>query len=138
MIEDRVSRAGLGLDCAGGRLVSLVLPMRRIFVSLAAALMFAGVALLPAPRARAFSLSSLLHSDAGHRHIAIIHVADLVAIKHNPDAHAIIYDVNLLDVREKYGVIPGAILLPSASHYAIDSLPADHKARLVFYCTNLH
>ncbi|AKU93251.1 rhodanese-like domain-containing protein [Vulgatibacter incomptus] len=50
---------------------------------------------------------------------------------------ATIFDVNNADVRSKMGVIPGAILLSSASQYdTAKELPADKNAKLVFYCAN--
>jgi hypothetical protein len=114
--------------------------MRLKLVALLALTLLAGLAMMPASRARAFSLSSLLnnHEDENDN-IKKIHVADLVALMHDPDAHVIIYDVNLDDTRAKYGVIPGAKLLNSPDKYDIaKTLPADKNAKLVFYCTNLH
>lgn len=100
----------------------------------------AQLALLPLPPAHALSLSTLLgnHEDENNS-IKKIHVADLVALMHDPDAHVIIYDANSENVRSKYGVIPGAKLLSSADQYDVAAmLPADKHAKLVFYCTNTH
>jgi hypothetical protein len=100
--------------------------------------MLAGIALMPVAPACALSLSSLIGNSSEPDSIKKIHVAELVALMHNPRAHVIIYDVNLHDVRAKYGVIPGARLLSSADGYDLSELPADKHAKLVFYCTNLH
>jgi len=45
-------------------------------------------------------------------------------------------DVNTEEVREEYGLLPGAILLPSASAYEAAMLPEDKGRKLVFYCFN--
>jgi hypothetical protein len=114
--------------------------MRLKLVALSAFALLAGLALMPASPARAFSLSSLLnnHEDENDN-IKKIHVAELVALMHDPDAHVIIYDANLDDTRAKYGVIPGAKLLYSPDKYDVAAtLPADKNAKLVFYCTNPH
>jgi hypothetical protein len=114
--------------------------MRLKLVALSAFGLLAGLALvLPSP-ARALSLSSLLgnHEDVNDN-IKKIHVADLVALMHNPDSHVIIYDANSENVRSEYGVIPGAKLLSSSDQYDVAAtLPADKHAKLVFYCTNTH
>jgi rhodanese-related sulfurtransferase len=101
--------------------------------------LFAALAVVPAAPAHAFSLASLLGNHTDQNNIKKIHVAELVALMHDPDAHVIIYDANLQDVRAKYGIIPGAKLLSSSDAYNVAAtLPADKNARLVFYCTNLH
>ncbi len=114
--------------------------MRLKLVALAALALLAGFALMPASPARAFSLASLLgnHEDENDN-IRKIHVAELIVLMHDPDAHVIIYDANPQDVRSQYGVIPGAKLLSSSDKYDVAAaLPADKNAKLVFYCTNLH
>lgn len=112
--------------------------MRRASVAVAATI-FAGLALAVVPPARAFSLFSLLHNDDRNYDIKIIHVPELVALMHDRNAHVIIYDANIQDIRQSYGIIPGAKLLSSADDYDIAStLPADQHAKLVFYCTDLH
>lgn len=46
-------------------------------------------------------------------------------------------DSNRQQTREKYGVIPGAILLTSSTEYdASKELPKDKQTSLVFYCAN--
>jgi rhodanese-related sulfurtransferase len=47
---------------------------------------------------------------------------------------AVIVDANGKDTRDKYGVIPGAVLLSSSSEYALSELPAKKDSSLVFYC----
>ncbi|HUY18641.1 MAG TPA: rhodanese-like domain-containing protein [Candidatus Binataceae bacterium] len=99
----------------------------------------AALAVAPAAPAHAFSLDTLLGNHTDQNNIKKIHVAELVALMHDPDAHVIIYDANLADVRSQYGIIPGAKLLSSSDAYNVAAtLPADRNARLVFYCTNLH
>ncbi len=41
-------------------------------------------------------------------------------------------DVNGTSTREKYGIVPGAVLLAGSD--AIDGLPDDKASKLVFYC----
>jgi rhodanese-related sulfurtransferase len=46
-----------------------------------------------------------------------------------------ICDANSADTRERYGVIPGAVLLSNYRDYEpVTELPADTGAKLVFYC----
>ena len=45
-------------------------------------------------------------------------------------------DANGAKTRTTEGVIPGAVLLTSSSSYAVNELPGDKSARLVFYCAN--
>jgi rhodanese-related sulfurtransferase len=47
-----------------------------------------------------------------------------------------LYDANGDGTRREYGVIPGAVLLPSSRDYALGLLPASKAARLVFYCAS--
>lgn len=114
--------------------------MRLKLITLSAVVLLAGFVFVSAAPARAFSLATLLgnHEDENNN-IKKIHVADLVALMHDADAHVIIYDANSENVRSEYGVIPGAKLLSSSDHYDVAAtLPADKHAKLVFYCTNLH
>ncbi len=67
----------------------------------------------------------------------IIHVADLAALMAR--GNVMVFDANPPDVRAEEGVIPGAHLLPSASHYDVAKvLPAVKTTKLVFYCHNTH
>ena len=47
-----------------------------------------------------------------------------------------IYDANGKTTRAEYGVIPGAILLPSSDDYSLRLLPSDKAEKLVFYCAS--
>jgi rhodanese-related sulfurtransferase len=50
---------------------------------------------------------------------------------------AVIVDANSAETRQKYGVIPGAVLLTHYADYdATRELPSDRSAKLVFYCAN--
>jgi len=69
----------------------------------------------------------------------LIHVADLKAmldVGASEGTH--VYDANGPETREKYGVIPGAILLTSDNDYDLSILPANKTSKLVFYCANTH
>jgi len=67
----------------------------------------------------------------------IIHVADLSTLM--AQGNVMIFDANPPDVRTDEGVIPGAHMLASASHYDVATvLPADKTTKLVFYCHNTH
>jgi rhodanese-related sulfurtransferase len=47
----------------------------------------------------------------------------------------VLCDANTAETREKFGVIPGAILLSSYRDYDVESeLPSDLGRKLVFYC----
>ncbi|HZA14260.1 MAG TPA: rhodanese-like domain-containing protein [Myxococcaceae bacterium] len=45
-------------------------------------------------------------------------------------------DANSIEIRAKYGVIPGATLLSNFTEYQTAELPKDKDAKLVFYCAN--
>jgi len=45
-------------------------------------------------------------------------------------------DVNVEEVREAYGLLPGAVLLASSSGYEAALLPKEKGRKLVFYCLN--
>ena len=47
-----------------------------------------------------------------------------------------LYDANGDRTRREYGVIPGAVLLPSSREYALALLPESKTAHLVFYCAS--
>lgn len=47
-----------------------------------------------------------------------------------------VFDCNNEMTRKKYGKIPGAVLLSSASDYKLDVLPKDKAKPVVFYCAN--
>jgi hypothetical protein len=67
----------------------------------------------------------------------IIHVANLAALIAR--GNVMVFDADPSDVRAKEGVIPGAHLLASSSHYDVATeLPAIKTTKLVFYCHNTH
>jgi rhodanese-related sulfurtransferase len=52
------------------------------------------------------------------------------------DGRAVLVDANGSEVRQKWGVIPGATLLTSSSSYDAKELPSAKDKVLVFYCAN--
>jgi rhodanese-related sulfurtransferase len=66
-----------------------------------------------------------------------IKVDDLNVLIETKDAKLAIFDANDEKTRKEDGVIPGAKLLSSSSHYdTAKELPADKTSKLVFYCAN--
>jgi rhodanese-related sulfurtransferase len=59
----------------------------------------------------------------------------LVALKKDKKPVGI-FDANSQTTREKSGIIPTAVLLPSSSEYDVALLPADKATPVVFYCAN--
>ena len=43
-------------------------------------------------------------------------------------------DANNPETRDKYGILPGAVLLSKSQGYDLGELPADKSTKLVFYC----
>jgi rhodanese-related sulfurtransferase len=66
----------------------------------------------------------------------LIHVTDLKSLIAENEKNVSIYDANVPEIRQKFGVIPGAKLLSSDDKYDISVLPPDKDAKLVFYCAN--
>ena len=84
-------------------------------------------------------LNSLLGNSAEHDNFRLIRASQLAALRADPNSHVLIFDANIPSERERYGVIPGAHLLPSSDHYDVAAeLPPNKDARLVFYCANTH
>jgi hypothetical protein len=82
-------------------------------------------------------LSALLGSTHEDDHFKLIHVADLAALRADPNSHVVILDANVKDTRDKYGVIHGARLLSSYDNYDVATeLPPGRNSKLVFYCAN--
>ena len=82
-------------------------------------------------------LSALLGVNLEDSHFKLIHVADLAALRADPNSHVVILDANVADTREAYGVVPGARLLTSYDDYNVGTeLPPAKNAKLVFYCAN--
>ena len=50
------------------------------------------------------------------------------------EKRAIVVDANGPETRQKYGVVPGAVLLSDHRSYALTELPSDKSKPLVFYC----
>jgi rhodanese-related sulfurtransferase len=67
----------------------------------------------------------------------LIHVKELETLRAK-DKRTVVFDANGKSFREDYGVIPGAKMLSSPSHYANEELPEAKDTPLVFYCANSH
>jgi hypothetical protein len=115
--------------------------MRRLMTSIA---LLAAMALAGAMPARAGSgsspwdkISALLGSKHEDDKFKLINVADLAALRADPNSHVVILDANVQDTRDKWGVITGARLLSSYDSYDVATeLPPAKSAKLVFYCAN--
>jgi rhodanese-related sulfurtransferase len=68
---------------------------------------------------------------ASMQELSVEEVAKLVQ-----SGKATVVDANGKEVRQQWGVIPGATLLTSSSSYAAGELPSDKERMLVFYCAN--
>jgi len=115
--------------------------MRKLTTSVALLAILALAGSMPARAGSDSSMSGKLSTLLGNDHeqdkFKLIHVADLAALKADPNAHVVILDANVKSTRDKYGVIPGARLLPSYNKYDIATeLPPAKNAKLVFYCAN--
>ena len=90
--------------------------------------------LLVTPLAFAANTATTAPADSSLR---LVHVNDLETWMKTAPTTLHIYDANNDKTRNKEGLIPGAVALPSASHYDVaTTLPADKNAKLVFYCAN--
>jgi hypothetical protein len=94
------------------------------------------VAFLPA-YGHSFNLSQLLGGRQEFSTFKLIHIGDLKALM-SKHVKLHVYDANSDATRAKFGVIPGATLLPSYDKYPLSMLPANKRAKLVFYCTDSH
>ena len=102
--------------------------------------LLAAISIFQAAPVHALSLNQLLgrsSEDQDLNAFKLIHVADLKALMDSAKGLHI-YDANVAETREKFGVIPGATLLNSDDKYDIGVLPKDKSAKLVFYCANSH
>jgi hypothetical protein len=112
---------------------------RRVLIAVVALIACAG---LVAARAGSNSsawdkLGTLVTSKHFDDQFRLIHVKDLVAMRADPNSHAVIFDANVERTRDQYGIIPGARLLSSYDSYDVaKELPRSKNARLVFYCAN--
>src|ERR1700728_5099341 len=95
------------------RFYSTILPLTTLAI----------VAMLAATSpARALDISKMLgnpEQDESLNTFKLIHVNDLANQIADPKSDVTIYDANLPDTRARYGVIPGAHLLPSADDYSV-------------------
>jgi rhodanese-related sulfurtransferase len=67
--------------------------------------------------------------------LATVTVDELVTLRSG--ATVTVCDANGASAREKYGVIPGAVLLSSSGDYDVASeLPAEKASKVVFYCSS--
>lgn len=98
------------------------------------------IALSIATSAFAFDLGSILNNKPSKPDsFAVIRVDRLASMVADSDSHVNIYDANGWGLRSTAGVIPGAHLLTSEDKYDVATeLPPDKKAKLVFYCADLH
>ncbi|MEM1030664.1 MAG: rhodanese-like domain-containing protein [Myxococcota bacterium] len=82
------------------------------------------------------------HGDMAHAKDAHTKDAHAKFTNHSPDAveklladkGCVPVDANGDATREKYGTLPGAVLLTSDTKYDVSELPEDKDANLVFYC----
>ena len=81
----------------------------------------------------AVSLAAVVGCTADTSDLRTLSVTD-AALLHGKDA-AVMVDANGVSTREKYGVIPGALLLTS-SDFDVAELPEAKSASLVFYCSS--
>lgn len=88
-------------------------------------------------RSYAFNLSQMLNGGE-EQNFNVIHVADLRALFAKRGNKVHVYDANINETRERYGIIPGATLLSSDENYSLSVLPPDKHATLVFYCADSH
>ena len=115
--------------------------MRKWMTSMALLAVLALAGAMPAIAGGGSSAWGKLSSLLGGKHEAdnfkIMHVADLAALRADPNSHVVILDANVEGTRNKYGVIPGARLLTTYDNYDVATeLPPAKNAKLVFYCAN--
>jgi rhodanese-related sulfurtransferase len=85
--------------------------------------------------AHASSIGDLLSKVEGDSGFKMIHSQDLASMMAKPDSKVMVFDANSPDVRHDEGIIPGAHLLASSSHYDVGTtLPPDKNTPIVFYC----
>jgi rhodanese-related sulfurtransferase len=81
------------------------------------------------------ALSLSLPAFAAKDPFKLIKADELSTEMHSSQPPAV-FDANNKDTRAKYGVIPGAVLLPSYNKYDLSLLPKDKSKGVVFYCAN--
>jgi len=109
---------------------------RRLIVSV----IVGAIILCAAASAFAFDLGSILNNKPKEPDkFAVIRVDNLASLMNDPNSQVNIYDANGWGLRSTAGVIPGAHLLTSDDKYDVaKELPSNKRARLVFYCADLH
>jgi rhodanese-related sulfurtransferase len=93
------------------------------------------IAKFAVPLLVAASALSGCHSVAGKSDsstVKIVSVPDVARFVE--DKSAVIYDANGAETRQKYGVVPGAVLLSNHKEYPLSELPPEKSKALVFYC----
>lgn len=76
-------------------------------------------------------------ATTAYQKLTVQQLSTLMASAETAKTKPVIVDVNAVKTRTEKGVIPGAILLSSASQYqATKELPKDRDRALVFYCAN--
>jgi rhodanese-related sulfurtransferase len=83
------------------------------------------------------ALLALLYLPACRADLSDLQVASVAEVAAWSDAgEAFTFcDANNADTRERYGVVPGALLLSNYRDYEVEAeLPLDRDATLVFYC----
>lgn len=73
-----------------------------------------------------------LGTKASSEAVKIVSVPEVAAFV--KEKSAVIYDANGAETREKYGVVPGAVLLSNHKEYSLSELPSEKTKKLVFYC----
>jgi len=81
----------------------------------------------------AAGLAALVGCTADNSDLRTLSVAD-AALLHSKEA-ALMVDANGASTRDKYGIIPGALLL-TGYEYDVAELPSEKGSSLVFYCAS--
>jgi hypothetical protein len=115
--------------------------MQKLLASIAVLAVLVSTGIAPAMAGDGSSMWDKISTLLGVTHeddnIKLIDVADLAALRADPNSHVVILDANVVPTRERYGVIPGARLLSSYDNYDVATeLPSAKNAKLVFYCAN--
>jgi len=93
-----------------------------------------------APAAAAPAVAAVPAAAAAKEPFKLVGVDDvankLEAQKKDKKVAIAIFDANGKETRQSQGIIPTAVLLPSASEYDLAVLPKDKATPVVFYCAN--
>jgi hypothetical protein len=102
--------------------------------------LLAAISTVTAVRGYAFSLSQILGGGEEQKldTFKLIRVADLKALIAKQGNKVHLFDANIDETRQKFGIIPGATLLASDENYPLSVLPSNKHAALVFYCADQH